>query len=65
VSLDIETLRRQLREDERREERQIMGCAGGVALMLLALAVIVFIGCPAAVSYGISRGCAHGSELGR
>lgn len=39
-----------------------MGCIGGVALLLLLLVAIIFIGCPAAVSYGISRGWAAGAE---
>lgn len=53
------------REEQRREERAIMGCVGGVAFLLLMLVATIFIGCPAAVSYGVSRGCAAGTERTR
>jgi NCAIR mutase (PurE)-related protein len=55
----------ELREERRREERAILGCAGGAALLLLVLVAVIFIGCPAAVSYGVSRGCAAGAEHAR
>jgi hypothetical protein len=42
-----------------------MGCAGAIALLTLLVVSIVFVGCPAAVSYGISRGCAAGAEQTR
>ena len=53
------------REKRRREEREIMGCVGGVALLLLLLVALVFVGCPAAVSYGVSHGFAAGAEHAR
>jgi hypothetical protein len=55
----------ELHAERRREERQIMGCAWAGAIFVLVLVALVFVGCPGAVSYGISRGCAAGSEIGR
>lgn len=40
-----------------------LGCS--VAVFLLALATIVLVGCPAAVSYGAARGCAAEPERAR
>lgn len=54
-----------LREQERRSDRAVVALAGSVALVFLVSLAIVFVGCPAAVSYGISRGCASGTEVGR
>jgi Tfp pilus assembly protein PilN len=51
-----------LDERERKSDRQMLGCAGVVSLLLLAFIAIVFVGCPAAVSYGVSRGCASVAE---
>lgn len=51
-----------LNERERKTDRQILGCAGVVSLLLLVFIALVFIGCPAAVSYGVSLGCAAGAE---
>lgn len=54
-----------LDERERKNDRAVLGCAGVVSLLLLVFIAIVFIGCPAAVSYGGSRGCAAGAEHAR
>lgn len=56
---------RELREEERRSDRVMLGCAGTTAFLLLMFVATVFIGCPAAVSYGVSRGCAAGAEHAR
>lgn len=58
-------LRRERLDDERREKRDVLGCAGALSLLLLALVALVFVGCPAAVSYGVSNGCASGAEHAR
>jgi hypothetical protein len=49
----------------RRTEREAVGCAGALSLLFLVSLAVVFIGCPGAVSYDISRGCAAGAEVGR
>jgi hypothetical protein len=54
-----------LDDRERKTDRQMLGCAGVVSLLLLAVITLVFIGCPMAVSYGVSRGCAAGAEAAR
>jgi hypothetical protein len=54
-----------LDDRERKTERQMLGCAGAVSLLLLAVIALVFIGCPMAVSYGVSHGCAAGAEVAR
>lgn len=62
----IEAIRRaKWHEEARRDEREAVGCAGALSLLFLVSLAIVFIGCPGAVSYGVSRGCAAGAGVGR
>jgi hypothetical protein len=60
-----EEFMREIREEERRNDRAMLGCAGATAFLLLMLVATIFVGCPAAVSYGASRGCAAGAEYAR
>lgn len=50
-----------LRPDDKAE----LIAMGGIAAFVLAVLALVFVGCPMAVSYGVSRGCAAGAELTR
>jgi hypothetical protein len=63
--VNLDDIQREIREEERRNDRAMLGCAGATAFLLLMLVTIIFVGCPAAVSYGVSRGCAAGAEHAR